>query len=100
MGTDLQQSAVVFHELNIKKNYAFGEDILASFTFNNYQHSVDDFIGVFDNKAEDTCHEPFVSKKISSLSEDLPTTVGLKIDFVLDGGAFELRYVGKDNQVT
>ena len=93
MTTDLQQSSVLFHAVSIKRNYAFGEDLTASFTVNNYQTSEDDCIGIFE--VDSTSNVPLVSKAL------LPslTTINLKIDFVYDASIFELRYLNKDKEV-
>ena len=94
------QSSVVFHAVSIRKNHSYGDDIHAAFTCNNYQPSGDDFVGVFDTESDNCNDVPFVCKSISS-SEDhhLPSTVSLKIDFVLEDSLFELRYVSAEKQV-
>jgi len=93
---DGHQSSVVFHTVSIKKNHSYGDDIHAAFTCNNYQPSGDDFVGVFDTES-DSCNDvPFVCKSISSSD---PSTVSLKIDFVLEDSLFELRYVSAEKQV-
>lgn len=94
MTTDLQQqSSVLFHTVSIRKNYAFGEDLTASFTVNNYQSTEDDCIGIFE--ADSPSNIPLVSKSL------LPflTRIDLKIDFMYDATTFELRYLNKDKEV-
>ena len=103
MEEDGRQSSVVFHAVSIKKNSAYGDDVHAAFTCNNYQPSGDDFVGVF-NTESDSCHDvPFVYKTISSLLPEVhsttATTVSLKLDFVMEGCVFELRFVTADKLV-
>ena len=95
------QSSVVFHSVCIKKNSSHGDDVDAEFTCNNYQPSSGDLIGIFDTGSDNSHDTPFVSKSISSLKTEgnLPTSVSLKIDFGLENGVFELRYIGAEKQV-
>ena len=54
---------------------------------------------MFDTESDNCNDVPFVCKSISSSEDHLPSTVSLKIDFVLEDSLFELRYVSAEKQV-